>query len=146
MDSADYHSIDNNNSEEKGCFKLMPKPRFIIAIILVVLGIILSFCGLAPVPKVGFFFLFFIGSAFGVLAAFVLVSFNKQYQNVVGSKILIIVVIVFLVFFVLNLIIGLATNVTWLVAIFLIVQWLANLFYIFKNLPNGLGSVREAFA
>ena len=146
MDAADYHSIDNKDSEDKGCFNLMPKPRYLIAIIALVLGIILSFCGFAPVSKVGFFFLFFIGTAFGVLAAFVVASFNRQYQAVVGSKINIIIGIVFIIAFILGLILGLATNVYWLVAIILIVQWLANIAYIFKLLPNGLGTVRDAFA
>ena len=143
---GEFHNIEKEG-DDQGCFDLSHKMKMLVTILLLVVSIIMTYVSLTQYPKarVGFFFIYIIGTALGVFATIILRVPRKQFQFIKSSPVYMVIVIVFAAFVIVNVLFGCAGhNAAWLLAIFITLQLAINLFYSYALIPDGFSGLKTA--
>ena len=110
-----------------------------ISIVLYLVGIILSFCSVAPNNAVGFFILYILGFGFGIFALFFYYHYSRIINMFKSNKVNLIIGIVYIVIFIVAFIMGCASRkLDVVIVIFSIVLWVGNFYFFFRLLPSGI--------
>ena len=141
-------SVTGQDEDKCECCNCDFKTRMIGGVICVVVGFVFTWLAFIIFIKknyAGFSVLYVIGAGSAIASTFFFAGWKKQIREFKKNRPFLISGICVVVCLLLLLILGNVTKNLWVVLIFLILQWIAQIFYCITAIPGGWTGLKTVF-